>query len=43
MAMVLVSFEAARAESPCFPQEAELQISTFVLPTLAGSVLLDWI
>jgi hypothetical protein len=43
VAMVLVAFEAARAESPCFPQEAESQISTFVLPTLAGSVLLGWI
>jgi hypothetical protein len=43
VAMVLVSFEAARAESPCFAQEAESQISTFVLPAMAGSVLLGWI
>jgi hypothetical protein len=42
VSFVLVSFEYARAESPCFAQEAESQISTFVLPTMAGSVLLEW-
>jgi hypothetical protein len=42
VAFVLVSFEYARSESPCFAQEAESQISTFVFPTLAASVLLGW-
>ena len=40
--MVITAYLTAHAESSCFPQEAEAQISDKLLPTLGVSVAAGW-
>jgi hypothetical protein len=40
--MVVVAYLTAHDESSCFPQEAEAQISSKLLPTLGASVAAGW-
>lgn len=41
--MVIASYLKAQSESPCFPQEAEAQVSSMLLPTLGASICVGWI